>query len=150
MYLLNRLSFSLTRHSGFSQLAADNQHAPLGLLLLAVLGQVHDFLSPLLPEGAAAAEAIPLAQKSTDSTLHNSLSIANIEHLDRGVVISRGAVSQTDSRVNIVIQSKKHNRTEPKLSTDQTSKGAAEGNKRQKKRKKSSGDELSSLFGSLS
>jgi ribonuclease MRP protein subunit RMP1 len=36
----------------FSQLAADNQHAPLGLLLLGILAHVHAALSPLSPESS--------------------------------------------------------------------------------------------------
>ncbi|KAL3963676.1 hypothetical protein ACCO45_000680 [Purpureocillium lilacinum] len=48
----------------FSQLAADNQHAPLGLLLLAVLGRVDTVLATLAPSDDAKTLPPPAVQSS--------------------------------------------------------------------------------------
>ncbi|KAF4506402.1 hypothetical protein G6O67_006492 [Ophiocordyceps sinensis] len=59
----------------FSQLAADNQHAPLGLLLLAILARTHAPTKPL-----------------------QSPSAAEPSGADHGVVVSRGELLQPVSR----------------------------------------------------
>ncbi|KAK8927571.1 hypothetical protein H634G_05171 [Metarhizium anisopliae BRIP 53293] len=133
----------------FSQLAADNQHAPLGLFLLTVLSQVHGFLPAMLPQNAGAAKAKLPTQKSPNPPSPNHRSVIGTEHIDRGVVVSRETIVQAgDDAVDS--QSKKRSRDEIKSHARGTSNKDREKDKKPKKKKKKAGDELSSLFDSLS
>ncbi|KAG8421943.1 RNase MRP subunit [Metarhizium acridum] len=133
----------------FSQLTADNQHAPLGLFLLTVLSQVHGFLSGMLPQNAAPAKAKLPMQKSPNPPSPNHPSVIGTEHTDRGVVVSRETIIQTgDDAVDL--QSKKRSRDEIKSHARATSNMDREKDKKPRKKKKKAGDELSSLFDSLS
>lgn len=67
----------LTSNRKFTQLAADNQHAALGLMLLAVLGRVHECLP-----GEDAAIGHPLAQDVV-------VAVNSSQRLDKGIVVLR-------------------------------------------------------------
>ncbi|OAA37485.1 hypothetical protein NOR_07184 [Metarhizium rileyi] len=132
----------------FSQLAADNQHAPLGLFLLAVLGQIHGVLPGLLPRNAADAKAS--AQKPPNPPLPNYPSVADAQHTDKGVAIPRETTVLVGDDA-VTPQSKKRNRDDAKPDAKGTAQnGSGKDKKRAKKKKKRTDDELSSLFGSLS
>lgn len=144
----------------FSQLAADNQHAPLGLLLLTVLARIHTALSPLLSvdnpnskpqlkpnrsndltnqdKGVAIArQELPLAKITTSSTSTERLKTPATQHLSdsneqqqQGSKLDGEAVEPSKSKVK-------------EASSSSIS-------KEKKKKKKGKADALSSLFGSLS
>ncbi|KAI9147933.1 Ribonuclease MRP protein subunit rmp1 [Paramyrothecium foliicola] len=67
----------------FTQLAADNQHAPLGLLLLALLARVNAIVSDLLPEAAPPPNLEVKDVSSCDVAPEDSTT------LDKGTVVSR-------------------------------------------------------------
>lgn len=81
----------------FSQLAADNQHAPIGILLIALLARVHSILEAILPPPPVVATSTSrnsTASKAVDSTsrapnLPSTALSATKDTFDRGTVISR-------------------------------------------------------------
>ncbi|CAG9941932.1 unnamed protein product [Clonostachys rosea f. rosea IK726] len=122
-------------YKAFSQLAADNQHAPLGLLLLTVLARVHALLTYILP----AEEQAP-----TLSSIQQALPRVAPEHgskVDKGIAVARE--SRENTRAESLTASSKS------LGKPSRPKSAAEEKKSSKKSKKKKKDELSSLFGSL-
>ncbi|EFY93864.1 hypothetical protein MAC_00355 [Metarhizium acridum CQMa 102] len=111
--------------------------------------QVHGFLSGMLPQNAAPAKAKLPMQKSPNPPSPNHPSVIGTEHTDRGVVVSRETIIQTgDDAVDL--QSKKRSRDEIKSHARATSNMDREKDKKPRKKKKKAGDELSSLFDSLS
>ncbi|KAL7806967.1 hypothetical protein V8C26DRAFT_415581 [Trichoderma gracile] len=148
----------------FSQLAADNQHAPLGLLLLAVLSRVHAVVAQLL-EHTAASSSTTASLSKQPSLVNVSRSIDAASH-DRGVAIARdahGPPTQRTERLRTP-QPTTTGADEPRsgnaanletatttkpLKTKQKEASSKDDDKKKKKKKKGKGDELSSLFGSL-
>ncbi|KAK4085652.1 uncharacterized protein Triagg1_642 [Trichoderma aggressivum f. europaeum] len=122
----------------FSQLAADNQHAPLGLLLLAILARTHTALTQLLDQ--------PTIPPPSSSTQANDIS------QDKGVAIARQKPER--QKTQAAIQPPSDEQQGDKLDRDATkpikSKSKEPSSKEKKKKKKNKGDALSSLFGSLS
>lgn len=124
----------------FSQLAADNQHAPLGLLLLAILARIHTALSPLSVD-------IPSTKSQPKTNRSNDLT-----NQDKGVAIARQELPLTKGIPSVTS-------TEGIISSGQQQQGSKIGreankpsssiSKEKKKKKKGKGDALSSLFGSL-
>ncbi|EHK48524.1 hypothetical protein TRIATDRAFT_315765 [Trichoderma atroviride IMI 206040] len=124
----------------FSQLAADNQHAPLGLLLLAILARIHTALSPLSVD-TSSTKPQPKTNRSNDLT-----------NQDKGVAIARQELPLTKATPSATS-------IEGTVSSEQQQQGSKidrEANtssssisKEKKKKKKGKGDALSSLFGSL-
>ncbi|KID89680.1 hypothetical protein MGU_03085 [Metarhizium guizhouense ARSEF 977] len=111
--------------------------------------QVHGFLPAMLPQNAGAAKAKLPTQKSPNPPSPNHRSVIGTEHIDRGVVVSRETIVQAgDDAVDA--QSKKRSRDEIKSHARGTSNKDREKDKKPKKKKKKAGDELSSLFDSLS
>ncbi|KAJ4260708.1 RNase MRP subunit [Fusarium torreyae] len=150
----------------FSQLAADNQHAPLGLLLLSVLARINTLLSHLVPaeyshETSTPAIAKPeYSQTDLPSAPHTSATgvEASSSGVDMGVAISRDElVSSRKTKMKPLLKSemrlKEATSKERKprvLHTDTHKSSLKEDTKdRPKKKKKKGGDALSSLFGSL-
>lgn len=130
-----RENYVLILFRAFSQLAADNQHAPLGLLLLTVLARVHALLTYILP----AEEQAP-----TLSSIQQALPRVAPEHgskVDKGIAVARE--SRENTRAESLTASSKS------LGKPSRPKSAAEEKKSSKKSKKKKKDELSSLFGSL-
>ncbi|KAM0449385.1 hypothetical protein ACHAPV_008843 [Trichoderma viride] len=133
----------------FSQLAADNQHAPLGLLLLAILARIHSALTSLSIDTpstkpqpktirtndlanqdkgvAIARQELPLAKATPSAT--STECISSYEQQQQGSKIDREAIKPPKSKLKEASPSS--------ISKDK------------KKKKKGKGDALSSLFGSL-
>ncbi|KAK5997415.1 hypothetical protein PT974_02771 [Cladobotryum mycophilum] len=76
----------------FTQLAADNQYAPLGLLLLTILARIHAVLTELLPDNPA---TLPLLSKPQALAAKAESSNEATSVLDRGVTVSREEVLGT-------------------------------------------------------
>ncbi|KAL5085652.1 hypothetical protein Trisim1_010136 [Trichoderma cf. simile WF8] len=127
----------------FSQLAADNQHAPLGLLLLAILARTHTALTQLLDQ--------PILPPPPSSTTR-----ANDVNQDKGVAIARQKQPPPTERLktqSTITQPPSDEQQGEKFDRDalKPSKSRAKEvpSKEKKKKKKAKGDALSSLFGSL-
>ncbi|KAH0526225.1 hypothetical protein TsFJ059_009576 [Trichoderma semiorbis] len=126
----------------FSQLAADNQHAPLGLLLLAILARTHTALTQLLDQ--------PIIPPPSSATTR-----ANDVSQDKGVAIARQKQPPPTERLKTqsTIQPPSDEQQGEKLDRDpikpSNSKSKEVPSKEKKKKKKAKGDALSSLFGSL-
>ncbi|EGR48841.1 uncharacterized protein TRIREDRAFT_107591 [Trichoderma reesei QM6a] len=160
----------------FSQLAADNQHAPLGLLLLAVLSRVHAVVTQLLLDHTATSSSTsttPLTSKLPPS-IQDKRSI-DVSSQDKGITISRDTHTppthnterlrtlQTTKTTPTPTSSARHSSDDPrsgnvanseavtatKPSRPKSMEASSKDDKKKKKKKKGKGDELSSLFGSL-
>ncbi|EOO02848.1 hypothetical protein UCRPA7_1629 [Phaeoacremonium minimum UCRPA7] len=141
----------------FTQLAADNQYAPLGLVLLGVLAQIEAAMSPLVPtEVVAATVQSPLdAELSTQCTPSaiSDVGASQGEAHDFGVAISRDEV--LDSSQASVPSEKSEGMTAKSKSKglQETApldpKDAGRPKKDKKKKKKRKGDEFDDLFSSL-
>ncbi|KJZ73370.1 hypothetical protein HIM_07164 [Hirsutella minnesotensis 3608] len=132
----------------FTQLAADNQYAPLGLLLLAVLARIHNILVEFAPAQLPPATAPDVSQQQPALS---GPSVANpataVDTPDHGVTVARldvhiGGVPavQTDSTVSRPKHTKPQNEASP----------GKDGLKTKRTKKRRGGDALSSLFSSLS
>ncbi|KAF3076529.1 hypothetical protein CFAM422_000992 [Trichoderma lentiforme] len=125
----------------FSQLAADNQHAPLGLLLLAILARTHTALTQLLDQ--------PVIPPPSSNTRSNDV------NQDKGVAIARQKQPPPTERLKtqFTTQPPSDGQQGEKLDRDAIkptkSKSKEISSKEKKKKKKAKGDALSSLFGSL-
>ncbi|KKP00411.1 hypothetical protein THAR02_07480 [Trichoderma harzianum] len=126
----------------FSQLAADNQHAPLGLLLLAILARTHTAITQLLDQ-----PIIPLQPSTTRP---------NDVNQDKGVAVARQKQPPPTERLktqSTTNQPPSDEQQGEKLDRDaikpSKSKSKEIPSKEKKKKKKAKGDALSSLFGSL-
>ncbi|KAI8666638.1 hypothetical protein NCS57_00889500 [Fusarium keratoplasticum] len=159
---------ALARANAFSQLAADNQHAPLGLLLLSILARINRILSDLvpadqntIPAASASASANPtttgsiLSSNSQTSTPAETVS----PDIDMGVTISRNEVlpirktttSQPETKPDAHLTDPPSKERKLKSLTKDTKKSSSKdpAKDKPKKKKKKGGDALSSLFGSL-
>ncbi|KAM0256158.1 hypothetical protein ACHAQJ_005135 [Trichoderma viride] len=132
----------------FSQLAADNQHAPLGLLLLAILSRVHAVVSQLL----LIDNVNPPTSIKSQSSTHRSNDLTN---QDKGVAVARRdlmpltkSTLPSTERLQTPTQSASDEQQAIKPSKKKP-KEASSLSKEKKKKKKEKGDALSSLFGSL-
>ncbi|KAI8717915.1 hypothetical protein NCS52_00868900 [Fusarium sp. LHS14.1] len=150
----------------FSQLAADNQHAPLGLLLLSILARINRILSDLVP---ADQDTIPTASVPTKPTTSGSILSSNSQtstpaetgspDIDMGVTISRNEVlptrktttSQPETKPDAPVIEPPSKERKLKSLTKDTKKSSSKDpvKDKSKKKKKKGGDALSSLFGSL-
>ncbi|GJN78081.1 hypothetical protein PLIIFM63780_001574 [Purpureocillium lilacinum] len=144
----------------FSQLAADNQHAPLGLLLLAVLGRVDTVLATLAPSDDAKTLPPPAVQSSRANVTTARPMPAETETEapppDLGVAVSRQDVPRPVKREKRAEESAPSDHTK-KRSRDVKSEAAGsdtagkqrQSNKKNKKKSKDGGDAFANLFGSL-
>lgn len=137
---LNR-HFIPRAYIAFSQLAADNQHAPLGLLLLAILARTHTALTQLLDQ--------PITIPPPSATTR-----ANEVNQDKGVAIARQKQPPPTERLKTQATAQ----PSPDEQGDTLDRDAIKPSKpkskevlskEKKKKKKAKGDALSSLFGSL-
>ncbi|KAF4992743.1 hypothetical protein FGRMN_6953 [Fusarium graminum] len=148
----------------FSQLAADNQHAPLGLLLLSVLARINTVLSHLAPVDHNREYSTSAVTKPTSPDLkrptppHSITSEAAGSGLDMGVAISRDQLllsqkvtTKPAQELDTHLKDPKHKERKPKIIRTDTKSHSAKGDAkdRPKKKKKKGGDALSNLFGSL-
>ncbi|KAL6886880.1 hypothetical protein GGI43DRAFT_272101 [Trichoderma evansii] len=142
----------------FSQLAADNQHAPLGLLLLTILARIHTALSPLLSIENPSTKPQPKTNRSNE-----------LANQDKGVAIARQELplaknttsSTSTERLKAPItqilsdsteqqeQDSKIDREALKPPKSKVKEASSSISKEKKKKKKGKGDALSNLFGSL-
>ncbi|KAK1979754.1 hypothetical protein LZ30DRAFT_751194 [Colletotrichum cereale] len=152
----------------FSQLAADSQHAALGLVLLGVLARINSAIAPLAPRQPEGGDALPMAKSSPS---HRDAATTkecqtNPESMGLGVVISRDQMklaAESPHRrltkehaeavaVAPVASKKKRKLVDAPTIEPQPSRRAKEearsGGKPGKKKSKK-GDEFSDLFSSL-
>ncbi|KAF4333029.1 ribonuclease MRP subunit rmp1 [Fusarium beomiforme] len=145
----------------FSQLAADNQHAPLGLLLLSVLARTNTLLSKLVPDHDNE-DSVSAFSKRTPSKPNKSqapdvaMGEASSPGMDMGVAISRHELPSTQKKVKTI--HKTDSRSEEPRSKEHKMKTMHTDTKRvsskndttdRPKKKKKKGDAFSSLFGDL-
>lgn len=135
--------------SAFTQLAADNQFAPLGLLLVGALARFNSAISPLLP----APDPPAVADRSRE--VRNKLSVPEpAPAMDLGESISRH-----DFSMSAVPQSKAKKLVPPECESATPVLEPAElaskirdtdkVKKKKKKKKAAAGTDLSDIFGSL-
>ncbi|KAK7394015.1 Ribonuclease MRP protein subunit rmp1 [Neonectria punicea] len=133
----------------FTQLAADNQHAPLGLMLLAVLARINHLLSDLVPvdhnPNFVSAPDVPINLTSRPNPAVSSLARPDGD-VDMGVAVSRDelALPRTSSR-----DPDRPGTGAPSSEEPKTKKLVKTTTIKDKKKKRKGGDALSSLFGSL-
>ncbi|EFQ28648.1 hypothetical protein CGRA01v4_07112 [Colletotrichum graminicola] len=153
----------------FSQLAADSQHAALGLVLLGVLARINSAIAPLVPRQPKGGDAMqPMANSSPS---HRDAVTAkegqtNPESMDLGVVISRDQMELTakppgrrpttkeDAKAVAaapIASKKKRKLVGAPITEPEPSRGVKEtrSEKRPSKKKSKRGDEFSDLFSSL-
>ncbi|EKJ71113.1 hypothetical protein FPSE_08619 [Fusarium pseudograminearum CS3096] len=152
----------------FSQLAADNQHAPLGLLLLSVLASTHTLLSHLVPsenehespstDDINAASTVSDTPGPLTSTVQSIEAEAPSTETDMGVAVSREELllskkktAKSIPKVDVPSKDIQVKERKPKtVNTDAPKRSSKDDTKdKPKKKKKKGGDALSSLFGSL-
>ncbi|KAF5021109.1 hypothetical protein F66182_6851 [Fusarium sp. NRRL 66182] len=148
----------------FSQLAADNQHAPLGLLLLSVLARVHALLSHLVPadfdhraghstvtKPASSGADIPAPLLPTGAQNPSS-------EMDMGVAISRDELDSSHKTTtrpgpssSMCLKEPATKERKPNVSKANAHKGSLkdDAKDRPRKKKKKGDDALSTLFGAL-
>ena len=144
-----------THGRAFSQLVADNQHSPLGLLLLTELARVQQLLADILAidsSDSSLQDGLPQSERSI--VRHSIQSPSNCVEGDKGVTISRDKMA-LDAIGEQVPPPVKRGRpeTEPHyrdctngLDRDRDRSG---GKKKSKKKQKRGTNDLASLFGSL-
>ncbi|KAF5530673.1 ribonuclease mrp subunit rmp1 [Fusarium mexicanum] len=146
----------------FSQLAADNQYAPLGLLLLSVLARTNTILSQLVPDHdhnppiSTSTKPMP-SEPSKHKTSDLGTDDASNAGVDMGVAISRDELlstqkkSKAGSKADSRSEDLKLKQCETKTTHTDTKRIPSKSDTIEKPRKKTkNSDELSSLFGSLS
>ncbi|KND91613.1 hypothetical protein TOPH_03706 [Tolypocladium ophioglossoides CBS 100239] len=136
----------------FTQLAADNQHAPLGLMLLAVLGRTNTILADLAPSESHPPQSSKSAEQPLTKILARTPSTAESRGLDRGVTISRRDIQRADEESAAAMPGSRKRAPEEPFKHGHDSKTSNDGEtkaKDKKKKKKKDPDALSSLFSSL-
>ncbi|UKZ96669.1 uncharacterized protein TrAFT101_011447 [Trichoderma asperellum] len=145
----------------FSQLAADNQHAPLGLLLIAILSRIHTALSPLLSVDNPITKPQPKTIRSNDlltnqdkgvAIARQELSLAKTTTPSTSTERLKSSITQSipDSNEQLQQISKPDRETVKPAKSKLIEASSSSISKDKKKKKKGKGDALSSLFGSLS
>jgi ribonuclease MRP protein subunit RMP1 len=135
----------LSRHAvpqcylAFSQLTADNQYAPLGLLLLSVLARLNAEIVALLPEEKPSTVDAPV-RVTLDAA---SSSLTQDHDADRGTAVSRRDIAMTYDKPDTSERPSKSRAVKAK------SVKPSKSDKKQKKTSSKKKDEFSSLFGSL-
>ncbi|KAK1598771.1 uncharacterized protein LY79DRAFT_655897 [Colletotrichum navitas] len=153
----------------FSQLAADSQHAALGLVLLGVLARINSAIAPLIPRQPKGGDAmLPMANSSTS---HRDAVTAkegqmNPESMGLGVAISRDQmklIAKTPGRrptmkedakavaIAPIASKKKRKLVDAPITEPEPSRRVKEtrSEKKPSKKKSKRGDEFSDLFSSL-
>ncbi|GKT43808.1 uncharacterized protein ColSpa_03989 [Colletotrichum spaethianum] len=158
-----RLLLDTTIPSSFFQLAADGQHAALGLVLLGVLARINSAIAPLAPRQPERGDETPMANPpaSHDAVVANE-GQANPEPMGLGVAVSRDQMklaakplarhpTKDDEAVAPVASKKKRRLADAPTTEPEPSKPAKERKSEKKpgKKKSKKGDEFSDLFSSL-
>lgn len=154
----------------FTQLAADNQYAPLGLVLLGALAQLNTTISPLLP-AALSPRSLPNLAAQPANPPAPTLTRAPEPPLDLGESVSRdefasaapresdGGAASVD-RVSASVPVSKRAKSasarpvavhaaRDKFNIKDEDKEKDEIKKKKKKKKKATGTDFSDIFGSL-
>ncbi|KAG6042196.1 hypothetical protein E4U41_003942 [Claviceps citrina] len=134
----------------FSQLMTDNQHAPLGLLLLALLGQVHAACAKWSPpDKRPVAQPQQITRIPRQGEQSSNVDGCHAEAIDKGMIISRETFVDVESHTHTITPTKREHKLS-KVTARPTTKGSEGFEKgKAKKRNKKKEDTLSSLFGSL-
>ncbi|KAJ6441675.1 ribonuclease MRP protein subunit RMP1 [Purpureocillium lavendulum] len=141
----------------FSQLAADNQHAPLGLLLLAILARVETVLVILVPHEHNNTQPSSLTTqpyRDDANNAHPSPRETELRAPDHGVAVSREDILRRGDaaveHINETVSSEPKNKRPWDLQPE-ADRGDVKGKQRKsnKKNKAKDGDAFASLFGSL-
>lgn len=161
---LVRVFRELTPFRAFSQLAADNQHAALGLVLLGVLARINSTVAPLVPQQSERGGDMPMTNTSAS---HDAVTVKDqtpSELMDLGVAISRDQLklaAKPPARrprkdeleaVASTATKKKRNMLDVSDSESEPSSKLVKLKKPEKKpgkKKSKKGDEFSDLFSSL-
>lgn len=124
----------------------DNQHAPLGLLLLAILSQVHATFAKWSPkdEGSALSEQISRIQRQGEPSSNTAAFKADA--IDRGITISRKTFLAVENRAHTTTLTKREYETSKLISPPLAQGSGVEGKGKIKKKEKKREDALSSLF----
>lgn len=149
----------------FTRLSADQQHAPLGLFLVALVAFLSSSLVPLFPQREAAAESslLPRPAKASspvpgDLDLGVAISRDHVDDaplpVERARPCSRPAVEDDISRPKEVKKFKdRHGPAAAAATTKPLKRARPQSSKpedpKPKKKKKAKKDEFASLFGSL-
>ncbi|UNI16278.1 RNase MRP subunit [Purpureocillium takamizusanense] len=143
----------------FSQLAADNQHAPLGLLLLAVLSRVDTVLATLVPSDDSAALLAPEVNlpRASVTVAHSMPMETEAPPPDLGVPVSRQVIPHPVEKHDKHAYERspsESNKKRPRDTTADVAATGASGERRESKKKsrkkgKDGSDAFASLFGSL-
>jgi ribonuclease MRP protein subunit RMP1 len=159
-------------HRAFSQLAADNQFATLGLVLLGVLAQVNTACVHLVGEraetdGLPTTPAEPIGSSKKKGQLRASGGVAaDDDTVDRGQVVSREEVARSGKLLETTegppakrktkgagdvppSQKKEQQNVVPKEDKATVGKEKSAKKKKNKGKKGKSGDEFDDLFSSL-
>ncbi|KFA65469.1 hypothetical protein S40285_00454 [Stachybotrys chlorohalonatus IBT 40285] len=123
-------------------LTADNQHASLGLLLLAVLARLSAILSTILPEATTRPSTAAPSSNAPSAQEQDQAASGGLDR-DRGTVVSRQHLAVQHAEL-----AQDRSRPKPPSPAPPPSKTSKPNKKRKKRSNKD--DELSSLFGSLS
>ena len=130
----------------FTQLAADNQHAPQGVLLLGVLSDIHVAVELILGKRDEALRASPNVKEATAGSPDPKAAAEDAE--DLGVAVSREKIAPADEIGGIITEGTADRKSTTESGPDLDPDGARAAEKRKKKRKKR-GDEFDDLFSSL-
>lgn len=126
------------RKSPITQLAADNQYAPLGLALLTVLARINAAVSQHLPP--------PDSEKLRDPAPTPAAAPPSLQPVesDRGIAVSRGSVGP---KLPSPRESARHDKSP--LTADAEERPKDKKKKKSKSKKTQKGDDFSNLFSSL-
>ncbi|KAH8895144.1 hypothetical protein GQ53DRAFT_820771 [Thozetella sp. PMI_491] len=136
----------------FSQLAADNQYAHLGLMLLGALAQVDKALRLVAPEPTGSTESTPLLPSERRLAAGSSLAqdaIPQIAPEDIGVAVPRDPATTEDQPTKPSLEPRAVGIKDPAGEEAKETDSTRSASKKQKKKKQKDGDEFDALFDAL-
>ncbi|KAG5929386.1 hypothetical protein E4U42_006126 [Claviceps africana] len=133
----------------FTQLMSDNQHAPLGLLLLAILGQVHEACARWPPPDHPSAQQEQVARTPRPGEQPGNTDTLRVDAVDRGTAVARQTFLGVENETRTAAPARRSLKTS-KLDAPSSAEGpGTSGKAKVRKKEKKKGDALSSIFGSL-
>ena len=143
------LTICASYFSPFTQLVADNQHAALGLMLVALLARIAALLTEILPADTPA-PALSTSIRASSLATDPALRYGETVQTDKGVTIERGnACAIPDSSSRNTTEGRETTSKRKATGTDSTP-HEDKIKKRKKVKAVKKGDDFSSLFSSLS